>query len=92
MPNSQFQQRERREGNLEKHVQTGIAAVLMALLAWAGLTLLDVRDRQIRMEVRQVTSTEHEKVVDAKIESMDARIRAFEMAMASNANTAAKGK
>lgn len=50
MPASRYQGPDRRKSDVEKHIQTIIAAVLLALVLWAGSTMLDVRDRMTKLE------------------------------------------
>ena len=37
---------------LERHIQTILTGVVAALLAWVGVSLLDLRDRVTRVEVQ----------------------------------------
>jgi hypothetical protein len=48
----------------ERHVQTVLATVIVAILLWSGATLLDVRDRLIRLE-------EHQKLVERRLQALE---------------------
>ncbi len=43
------------KGGLERHVQTLVTSVTLALLMWTGVTLVDLRDRLARMEEKIIT-------------------------------------
>jgi len=40
---------------LERHIQTLVTSVTLALLMWTGVTLVDLRDRLARMEEKIIT-------------------------------------
>lgn len=63
----------------EKHGQTIIGAVLLALLLWAGMTLLDVRDRLGRIETRQVAAADRDRYLDTEIADLRRRLRDIEL-------------
>jgi hypothetical protein len=42
----------RRQGAMERHIQTVLTGIVAALLAWVGVSLLDLRDRTTRLEVQ----------------------------------------
>jgi len=42
----------RRQGVMERHIQTVLTGIVAALLAWVGVSLLDLRDRTTRLEVQ----------------------------------------
>jgi hypothetical protein len=48
-------EQERPRSALEQHIQTVIAAVLLALLLWNGNALVDLRDKVGRFEERLLT-------------------------------------
>jgi hypothetical protein len=76
---------DRRKTDVEKHVQTIVVGVCMALLLWAGATMIDMKERQSRLEekmtglIAMVTSLQGQLVVAAedRYRSVDAR-RDFE--------------
>ena len=74
----------------ERHGQTIIGAVLLALLLWAGMTLLDVRDRLGRIETRQVAAVDRDRYLDAEIAEIRRRLRDIELDTARTA--ASNGK
>lgn len=63
----------------ERHGQTIIGAVLLALLLWAGMTLLDVRDRLGRIETRQVAAVDRDRYLDTEIADLRRRLRDIEL-------------
>jgi len=48
---------DRRKSDVEKHVQTVIVAVLLALLLWAGNALLEIKNDVTTLKVQVVTLT-----------------------------------
>jgi hypothetical protein len=44
-------------GLFERHFQTGLQVVITALVIWAGGSLIDLRDKMILFEERDVTRT-----------------------------------
>ena len=48
---------DRRKTDVEKHVQTVIVAVLLALLLWAGNSLLEIKNDVTTMKVQVATLT-----------------------------------
>ena len=49
--------RDRRKTDVEKHVQTVIVAVLLALLLWAGNSLLEIKSDVTTLKVQVATLT-----------------------------------
>lgn len=47
---------ERRKGSFVNQVQTVIQVIATAILLWVGTSLIDVRDRLIRLEILYQTS------------------------------------
>jgi TolA-binding protein len=43
------------KGGIERHIQTLVTSITLALLMWTGLTLVDLRDRLARMEEKIIS-------------------------------------
>jgi hypothetical protein len=48
------EQADRRPG-IERHIQTIVTSITLALLMWTGMTLVDLRDRLARMEEKMIS-------------------------------------
>jgi len=44
-----------KRGGFERHIQTLVTSITLALLMWTGVTLIDLRDRLARMEERLIS-------------------------------------
>jgi hypothetical protein len=42
------------KNGIERHIQTIVTSITLALLLWTGMTLVDLRDRLARMEEKNV--------------------------------------
>jgi hypothetical protein len=42
------------KSTLERHIQTVLTAIAIGLLTWNGVTLLDLKEKVVRMEVHQL--------------------------------------
>jgi hypothetical protein len=54
----------------ERHAQTVIGAVLLALLLWTGSSLIDVRDRLGRIEVYQINANQRDIALDSQMSEL----------------------
>lgn len=66
-------------GGIERHAQTVIAMLLLALLSWAGVTLLDVRERLTRIETRQLGDVESKRSIEQSVDELKRRVRDLEL-------------
>lgn len=64
---------------IERHIQTIVTAVLLAVLLWTGNTLLDVREKLARIEQRQVSDSDQWLRVWRAIEDSNQRLRRLEL-------------
>lgn len=46
---------DRPKAGIERHIQTLVTSITLALLLWTGVTLVDLRDRLARIEEKQIT-------------------------------------
>ena len=67
------------KSTFERHAQTVIAMLLLALLSWAGVTLLDVRERLTRIETRQLGDADIKRSVEQSVEELRRRVRDLEL-------------
>jgi outer membrane murein-binding lipoprotein Lpp len=65
---------------LERHAQTVIGAMVLALLLWAGSTLLDVRDRVVRIETQSVANGSKMDQLERQYHSLERRVHELELA------------
>lgn len=63
----------------ERHAQTIVAGLALGILTWTGVTLLDVRERITRMEVRQLATPDRERYVDSELADFRRRLRDLEL-------------
>lgn len=78
-----------RRSVFERHAQTIVGSVLLALLLWSGNTLLDVRDRLGRIEVLQVNGADRAHDLAAQMAALLDRVRAIELRDAAGKNPGA---
>lgn len=78
---------------LERHTQTIISSVVLAILLWTGVTLLDVQNRVVRIEAFKEGETGRERKRDDEtiafrheilslVREHEARIKALELSNA----------
>jgi hypothetical protein len=71
-------EREPRSG-FERHAQTIIGGILLALLLWTGSSLIDVRDRLGRIEVYQINAGVRDSNIDREVSELRNRVRDIEL-------------
>jgi len=74
----------------ERHGQTILSGVVLALMLWVGSTVLDIKDKVTKIEVYQINSNSHDLVLDKEIVDLSNRVRAIELEHARS--NAANGK
>ena len=68
----------------ERHAQTTISAVVLALLAWTGTTLLDVRERLTRIEAIKLSEVANDQRLNAELAGIRDRLHVVELQLAKN--------
>jgi hypothetical protein len=68
----------------ERHAQTIISAVVLALLAWTGTTLLDVRERLTRIEAIKLSEVANDQRLNAELAGIRDRLHVVELQLAKN--------
>ncbi len=63
----------------ERHAQTVIGAILLALLLWTGSALIDVRDRLGRIEVYQINASTQDAALGRDMADLRNRVRDLEI-------------
>ena len=63
----------------ERHAQTIIGGILLALLLWTGSSLIDVRDRLGRIEVYEINSGVRDSNLDREVNELRNRVRELEL-------------
>ena len=66
----------------ERHAQTVIGAILLAILLWTGNALIDVRDRLGRIEVYQMNAAGRDAMSDTAINELRNKLDAAGMQLA----------
>lgn len=64
---------------IERHAQTIISAVALALLLWFGATLVDVQNRVVRIEAYNVARNDNSAEIKSEIAELRKRMTLLEM-------------
>jgi hypothetical protein len=75
---------------MERHIQSGIGALILSILVWSGLTLLDVRDRLTRIETHTINESSRLLRIDTQLNELWVRMRDLELHNARNDKELAK--
>jgi hypothetical protein len=70
------------KSTFERHAQTILSMLVLAALSWAGAKLLDMSERQARMEIVQLQILEQQKTGVERDRELDKRLRDVEMMQA----------
>jgi hypothetical protein len=63
----------------ERHGQTIIGALVLAILLWTGNTVIDIKDKVNRIEVFQITAANHDVIADREVSDLKERVRTLEL-------------
>ena len=67
------------KSGIERHTQTILSSVVLALLLWTGATLLDIQNRVVRIESYNVARAENLADVKAQLEEFRKRLSTIEI-------------
>jgi hypothetical protein len=63
----------------ERHGQTVLSMLVLALVLWTGNSVLDIKDKVTKIEVYQITASNHDVTADREVSDLKERVRTLEL-------------